>query len=147
MEEDLRLPFTERLSVRQWILIDVVVAAGLAAVSLGQIHHDHSPSLVGPGWNVVRYLAVASACVPLPFRRHAPMAVLAVVTLGVALLNALGVQGVVVISLALVAYSAASTSAIRTSLAAVVAAVVVSAVGGLAAPTGPGAGRSRLDGW
>src|SRR6202022_4139359 len=82
----------------------------------------------GTGWQVLRFTAIAAACLPLPFRRRYPTRVLAVISAAVVVLVALGVRGPNMAALVLAIYSAA---------AGVIAAVLL---GALAAYGGPGWG-------
>jgi signal transduction histidine kinase len=137
--DDLQLPFTERLSARQWVVIDVFVAIALAAASAGQVAgvgHIVPSTLTGTGWDVVRYLAVVAACAPLPLRRRSPVGVLGVIAVSVALLDALGGQYLALLAVTPAVYSVAAASARRASLAAVAAAVAVMEISALSAARG-----------
>ena len=91
--DELRPPLTERLPARRQLFLDVLVAVLLAAASSAEIAVSNRASPAGPGWTVVRYLAVAAACGALPFRRRFAAPVLGVVAVAVALLNALSGSG------------------------------------------------------
>jgi hypothetical protein len=75
--DELRPPLTERLPARRQLFLDVLVAVLLAAASSAEIAVSNRASPAGPGWTVVRYLAVAAACGALPFRRRFAAPVLA----------------------------------------------------------------------
>ncbi len=149
---ELRLPFTERLSTRRRLVLDVLLAALLAAASSAQVAADHQMLPVGPGWMVLRYLAVAAACGSLPFRRRFAVPVLGVVAVAVALVSALGGYGglaasgggLVLLALAPAVYSVTTTATSPGSLTAVGAAVAVIEAGALSAVGGPDWGAAVL---
>ncbi len=150
--DELHLPFTERLSTRRQLVLDVVLAALLAAASSAQIAAGGLMVPAGSGWTVLRYLAVAAACGSLPFRRRFPGPVLGVVTVALALLNALGGRGglaaagggLAVLAVMPAVYSVAATSTRRESLTGAGAAVVTIEAGALAAVGGPDWGAALL---
>jgi hypothetical protein len=90
--DDLRVPFAERLSARQWVLVDVAVAV-LAAVAWLSAIVVSLASRPGPparsGSDIVRFLAVDAAIASITFRRRFPVAALAVGGASVALYTAL----------------------------------------------------------
>jgi signal transduction histidine kinase len=150
--DDAPLPLAERLSARQWALIDMVLVALLAAASLFSIALGGQTTPAGLAWTVVRYLAVAAACGSLLFRRRLPFVVLGVVAVSVAFLNALGGQrnidagggGLAVLALTFAVYSVAVTSTRRTSLATIGVAVGAIEVAALVAAGGPDWGATLL---
>jgi signal transduction histidine kinase len=138
--EDLRLPFTQRISARQWVAIDVVLAVLLAAASASRVAFGpHSPP-AGQAWVAVRYLAVALACGSLPFRRRFPIAVLCLVAVSVSLLEALAEQELTLLAVAMAVYSVAAASIGWISLGTVATAAGAIMVGALAAAGGPDGG-------
>jgi signal transduction histidine kinase len=151
--DELRPPLTERLPVRRPLFLDVVVAVVLAAGSIAEIAAGHQVSPVGPGWTVVRYLAVVAACGALPFRRRFPAPVLAVVAVAVALLNALagpggglitGSGGLAVLAVPLAVYGVASAPASPRAAAGIGAALATVEAGALSAAGGPEWGTTLL---
>lgn len=147
---DLRVPFAERLSARQWVLVDVVVALLAWAALLGAIRVNGPGTPAGLGWTVVRYLAVGAACASLPFRRRFPVAVLGAVGASVALFSALAGQHdgigdlLTLLLVALSVYAVVATSARRAALAVVGAAVAAIEAGAFASPGGPDWGIAAL---
>ncbi|MEA2589609.1 MAG: hypothetical protein QOH66_2536, partial [Actinomycetota bacterium] len=135
--EELPLPLGQRLSARHWAAIDAVVAALLAAGTAAAVAVGRHGLPTGARWDVVRYLAVATACAPLPLRRRRPIAVLGVATVSVALLVALGVHGPVVLVVALAIYTVAASSAERTPLGVVAAVVGALGLAALVSAGGP----------
>jgi signal transduction histidine kinase len=151
--EELRLPLTERLSAPRLLVLDVVLAALLAAASSAQIAAGGLTLPAGSGWIVLRYLAVAAACGSLPFRRRFPGPVLGVVAVAVALLNALGGYGgglpaagggLAVLAVIPAVYSVTATSTRRESLTGVGAAVATIEAGALSAAGGPDWGAALV---
>jgi signal transduction histidine kinase len=138
--EDLRLPFTQRVSSRQWVAIDVVLAVLLAARSASRVAFGPHNLPAGEAWVVVRYLAVALACGSLPFRRRFPMAVLCLVAVSVSLLEALAEQELILLAVAMAVYTVAATSIGWISLGTVAAAAGAITAGALAAAGGPDGG-------
>lgn len=135
--EEQPLPFTQRLSARHWVGLDVVLAAIFAAGSAGAVVIGRHGAPSGSGFVAVRYLVVAAACGALPLRRRHPKVVLAVSMISVALLASLGMHGPVLLVVALVVYSLAVASAERLSLVVVGAVVAALVVGALGAAGGP----------
>ncbi|HEX9545908.1 MAG TPA: sensor histidine kinase [Acidimicrobiales bacterium] len=118
VDEGLPAPFTPQLSPRQWVAVDILLAAVLAGLSIHVIStKEVHPA--GAAWDVARGAAVMVACLPLPFRRRYPMQVLAVVTAAVVTMLSLGARGPAVASVAFAMYSVAATSERRTSPAVV----------------------------
>jgi hypothetical protein len=151
--EELRPPLTERLPLRRRLLLEVVVAVLLAAASSAQIAASHQGLPAGPGWTVVRYVAVAVACGALPFRRRFTAPVLGVVAVAVALLNALagsgrglitGSGGLAVLAVPLAVYGVAAAPASRWAAAWVGAAVATLEAGALLAAGGPDWGTALM---
>ena len=138
-------PLAERLSARQWVLVDIVVAALVYAASAGEILAGGPAATSGAGWIVARALAVGVACVSLPFRRRFPTAVLGVVTAAVAFVNGAagppslegGGGGLLVLAVPLAVYPVVLTSRRGRAVLEVGAAVVAIEVGALLAPGGP----------
>jgi signal transduction histidine kinase len=148
MSTDLRVPLTQRLRSRTWVLLDsgfaVLLLVFTIFVALGARRQgDHFAIRREPGdpvgatWDALRYLAVFVACVSLPFRRRWPGAVLAVTATCDAVLLALGVHGPVQIAVALALYSAAVASPRRLPVGTLGAVVAATLLGALIAPDGP----------
>ncbi len=135
--EDLRLPLAQRLSFRQWVILDVVVALLLAFASAKDVAFSPHRVPAGDGWVVLQCIAVGAACGSLPFRRRFPMPVLGVVAVSVALLVALGGSTPALLAVAMAVYSVAATSIGWMSLATVVGAVGLIEIGAVAAARGP----------
>jgi signal transduction histidine kinase len=135
-------PLAERLSARQWVLADVVVAALIYVASAGEIHAGGPTAPSGSGWIAARTLAVAVACLSLPFRRRFPLAVLGIVTAAVAFVNGAagppdlegGGGGLLVLAVPLAVYPVVLTSTRRRAVLEVGAAVVAIEIGALLAP-------------
>ena len=146
-------PLAERLSARQWILIDIVAAALIYAASAGVIHAGGPTAPSGAGWIAARTLAVGVACLALPFRRRFPTAVLCVVTAAVAFVNGAagppdfggGGGGLLVLALPLAIYAVVLTSRRRRAVFEVGAAVLAIEAGALVAPGGPDWGATLLE--
>ena len=131
------LPFTQRLTRRPWIAIDVLVAGLLAtssvlATALGEEQH---PS--GAQWDAVRYAAILVACLALPLRRRNPMQALYLIAPATVVLVALGTRGPTLITATAVVYSIAATTQRRSSLRAGLVVVGGVVVGALVAEGGP----------
>ena len=151
--DELRPPLTERLPARRQLFLDVLVAVLLAAASSAQIAVSDRASPAGPGWTVVRYLAVAAACGALPFRRRFAAPVLGVVAVAVALLNALsgsggglitGGGGLAVLAVPLAVYGVAAASMSPGRAAGIGAAVATIEAGALSAVGGPDWGAALM---
>jgi signal transduction histidine kinase len=138
-------PFAERLSPRQWVLIDIAAAALVYAASAGEIAAGGSTAPSGPGWTAARSVAVAAACASIPFRRRFPTAVLGIVSATVAFINAAGGPpsmeggggGLLVLAVPLAVYPVALASKRRRAALEIGAAVAAIEVGALVAPGGP----------
>jgi signal transduction histidine kinase len=131
------LPFTQRLTRRPWIAIDVLVAGLLAtssvlATALGEEQH---PS--GAQWDAVRYAAILAACLALPLRRRNPMQALYLIAPATVVLVALGTRGPALITATAVVYSIAATTQRRSSLRAGLVVVGGVVVGAMVAEGGP----------
>ena len=161
--DELHSPLTERPPARRQLFLDVAMAALLAAASSAQIAFGNRGVATGPGWTMVRYLAVAAACGALPFRRRFVAPVLGVVAVAVAVLTALGGPGgglisgggslaVLAVPVAVYGVAAASVSpgrptrisATRIGAAGIGAAVAVIVAGALSAVGGPDWGATLL---
>ena len=55
-------PLAERLSARQWVLVDIVVAFLVYAASAGEILAGGPAAPSGRGWIAARALAAGVAC-------------------------------------------------------------------------------------
>jgi signal transduction histidine kinase len=138
-------PLAERLSARQWVLVDIVVAALVYVASAGEIHAGGPTAPSGAGWIAARTLAVGVACLSLPFRRRFPLAVLGIVTAAVAFVNGAagppdlegGGGGLLVLAVPLAVYPVVLTSTRRRAVLEAGAAVVAIEIGALVAPGGP----------
>jgi signal transduction histidine kinase len=130
-----RVPLAQRLSRRDWAALDVLLAVVLLAGTLAHMSRPHSQS--GTAWDVARYLAALVACVPLAVRRRWPVPVLALVTVGDAVLVALGFHGPAQVGVAFAIFTVAVTSQRRLSLLTVSAVAGAMFAGALLAPGGP----------
>jgi signal transduction histidine kinase len=137
VDEGQSLPLTQRLTERHWIAIDGVFACLLAAASVLATAFGTRVQPSGAGWDLVRYVAILVACLPLPWRRWHPMRVLYVVAPAVVVLVALGTPGPTLLPAAAVIYSIATTSQRRTSVKAMLGVVVGVAIGAMVASGGP----------
>jgi signal transduction histidine kinase len=103
------LPFSQRVSARQWLLIDGGFALLVAVSTVAAIVTGRFGGPTGRGWDVVRIAATFVACGVLPLRRAYPRQVLACEAILVALLVALlGVRGPITLLAALAVYTAAA---------------------------------------
>jgi len=140
--DDLQVPFAERLTARQWVLVDVAVAVvtWLALFSAIRINSPGMPA--GHGWTVARHLAAIAACASLMFRRRYPAAMLGVAGGSAALFTALAGQNdaigmvLTIFLVALAVYTMVVTASKRPALIAVAAAVAVIEAGAFAAAAG-----------
>jgi signal transduction histidine kinase len=138
-------PLSERFSARQWVVIDIVAAALVFAVSAGEIRVGGPAAPSGPGWIAARTVAVAVACASLPFRRRFPTSVLGIVTAAVAFVSGAagppalegGGGGLLVLAVPLAVYPVVLTSPRRRAALEVGAAVVVIVVSALVASGDP----------
>jgi signal transduction histidine kinase len=138
-------PLAERLSARQWVLVDIVVAVLVYAASATEIHVGDPTAPSGAGWVAARTLAVGVVCLSLPFRRRFPIAVLGVVAVAIAFVNGAagppdlegGGGGLLVLAVPLAVYPVVLTSGRRRAVLEVGAAVVAIEVGALVAPGSP----------
>ena len=138
MDTDLRVPFTQRLRPRVWVMLDGGLATLLLVFTVVAIAKRREPGHpVGTTWDALRYLAAFVACVSLPFRRRWPGMVLAATATADAALIALGVHGPVQIAVALAIYSAAVASPGRLPVGTLGAVVAAMLLGALIAPNGP----------
>jgi signal transduction histidine kinase len=133
----LTLPFTQRLSPRAWIALDIVFAATFAALAILVPNPEHHPLPAGTGWDITRAVGILIACTLLPLRRWRPRLVLVACTAVVMALIVLGVVGPVAVVLALCLYTATADADPRLSLAAGPAVVVALLVAALLAVGGP----------
>jgi signal transduction histidine kinase len=138
MHRDPGVPLTRRLSRRDWLVLDGVLAVVFLAATIARIPNpEHSSQLSGTAWDVVRYVAAVMASVPLAVRRRWPVPVLAVVTAGDAVLVALGSHGPALIGVAFAIYTVAVTSTRRVPLRTAGAVAGVMLLSALVAPGGP----------
>ncbi len=131
------LPFSQRISARQWLAVDAVWAGFAAVVSCGAVIAERHGPPAGSGWDVLRVAAILAVCAVLPLRRPYPVEVLASTTVGVALLVAVGVHGPVTVNVALAMFTVAAGNERRTSMLMVGAVAGTVAVGALVAGGGP----------
>jgi signal transduction histidine kinase len=136
MDTDLRVPLTQRLRPRTWVLLDSGLAVLLLVFTIFAIRREPGDP-VGTTWDALRYLAAFVACVSLPFRRRWPGAVLAATATGNAALLALGLHGPVQIAVALAMYSAAAAAPRRLPIGTLGAVIAATLLGALIAPNGP----------
>jgi len=132
-----RPPLTYRITPRQWLLIDVAVAAAAMVVITFGLRVVHGPRIAVPSAGVA--VVTAAATLPVAVRRRWPLPVFAVVAAAVAAATAVGrdpLGGDLMLGMA--AYMAAVRLPRGTALAALVAAEAAILAGLLlAAATGP----------
>jgi signal transduction histidine kinase len=135
----LPLPLTQRLSVRQWTMVDLGVAALLAVTGVaGSIAGFDGAGRQSPASEVVRVALILAACVALPARRRYPRAVLAIIAGAMVGLILVGSRGPIVLLVILAIYTVASVSPPQTSLwaaALVTAGVLIASVAATGAPS------------
>ncbi len=140
--EKLRQPLAERLSPRQWVILDVGVATLLAFASVKAVAFSPHRVPAGDSWVVLQYAAAGAACGSLPFRRRFPIPVLCAVAVSVAFLVALGASTPALLAVAMAVYSVAAASIGWKSLATVAGLVGVIELGAVAAARGPAPGAA-----
>ncbi|MEV0208073.1 sensor histidine kinase [Streptomyces sp. NPDC050788] len=128
-------PLSRRLTARHWTLLDGAIATAAAANAAALAATRH-PDPRGPVWDLVRYAAIAAVCLPLPWRRRRPVAVLAVISGAVAVSMALHSNAWLVQLATLAMYSMAAVTPRRRSLTALAAGVLVVFGGALAGASG-----------
>ncbi|MCU1429925.1 MAG: histidine kinase [Actinomycetia bacterium] len=133
VEVDAPPPFSQRMSARQWLLVDVAWAALTVVVTIAAVVTDHHGGPFGSGWDIARIVLVVALCAALPLRRTYPRAVLVATTVLAAFLVAIGVHGPVTLITALALYTVAANNDRRTSLITVGAPVAAIALGALLA--------------
>jgi signal transduction histidine kinase len=135
MDREPRVPLTQRLSPRDWVALDVLLALVLLA---GTLAHRPAPAgQTGTGWDLLRDAAALVACLPLAVRRRWPGPVLALVAVGDASCVALGFHGPAQVGVAFAMFTYAVSSPRRVPLVTVGAVVGVMLAGALVAPGGP----------
>jgi signal transduction histidine kinase len=138
--DDLSEPLTRRLrrrlTSRQWVFLDVAVAVAAAAEAAGAVAASPHLDPRGLGWELVRYPAIAAVCLPLPWRRRRPVAVLAVITGAVGVSLALHSNAWLVQVTTLAMYSMAAVTPRRRSLALLIGSVLVVLAGALIGASG-----------
>lgn len=88
MAETLRPPLTYRVTPRQWLAVDVVTAAATMVVMVFSLRLLHSPRFVVPRADVT--IASAAATLPVAVRRLWPVPAVAIVTVAISVLTAVG---------------------------------------------------------
>jgi signal transduction histidine kinase len=88
MTEALRPPLTYRVTPRQWLAVDVVTAVLTMVVMVFSLRLVHSPRLVAPNADVV--IGSVAATLPVAVRRLWPVPVVAIVTMAISGLTAVG---------------------------------------------------------
>jgi signal transduction histidine kinase len=91
----------------------------------------------GSLWQVVRYVLIIAIGIALPYRRHYPRAVLAVIASGMVGLIVVGNRGPLLLALVLAIYSVTSVSPPKASLRAAVLVTVAVLLAGLSASGSP----------
>jgi signal transduction histidine kinase len=137
VDTDAAVPFVHRVSRREWLVLDSLLAIVLLAATVARIPNGERANLSGASWDVVRYGAAVLATVPLAVRRWWPGPVLALVTIGDAALVALGSHGPALIGVAFAIYTVAVTAPRRLPLRLVGAVVGTMLVAALVGPGGP----------
>jgi signal transduction histidine kinase len=83
-----RPPLTYRITARQWLAVDAAAAAATLVVMMFGLRLTHAPRLLMPTPDVAA--AIVAASLPVAVRRLWPLPVLAVVTVAVSFLTAMG---------------------------------------------------------
>jgi signal transduction histidine kinase len=133
-----------QLTGRQQIALDSLLAAALAGTSAVTSGDLHASGPHGVGFTVVRYLAVAAACVPLPARRRWPGPVLGLGVAAEAVLAGLGIRLPALLAAGFPMYSLAATAAGALRYRVVLAAIGPLMIGGLLAWDGNSAGTAII---
>ncbi|MCI3240585.1 sensor histidine kinase [Streptomyces spinosisporus] len=128
-------PLSRRLTARHWTLLDGAIATAAAANAAALAATRH-PEPRGLTWDLVRYAAIAAVCLPLPWRRRRPLAVLTVISGAVGVSMALHSNAWLVQLATLAMYSMAAVTPRRRSLTALAAGVLVVFGGALAGASG-----------
>jgi signal transduction histidine kinase len=131
------VPFSQRISPRQWVAVDCVWAALLAFFSIGGVVTGRHGGPDGSGWDVARVAVIVAVCAALPLRRSYPTKVLAASTAGVAVLIAIGVHGPGTAVVAFAMFTVAANSDRRTPMSTVGAVVGVVGTAALVTRGGP----------
>jgi signal transduction histidine kinase len=131
------VPYSQRLSPRVWVALDVLLAAFLLSITIASVTVQETKTLATPKWDALRIAAALLACGALPLRRRWPFGVLVATTIGDAILGALAIRGPGQVAVAFAMFTVAASSTRRDSLrlAGVVAAVMLFAA--LIVPGGP----------
>ena len=131
VEESLPRPLFQWLGPRQWRDLDIALALGLFGIIVGVTATSPTLTPTGTGWTVVRYVAIGAACLPLPARRRYPLAVLAIITSGAALVLALNAHSATQVMVAFAMYSVTAVAPRRISLTALGCALAAVVAGAL----------------
>ncbi len=147
--ERVPIPWSHRLSDRDWVRVDVAVAIFFGAISIAAIAAHPTPGtrtelprLHGAGWDTVRVLGVLAGSIALPFRRRRPEAVLAICAAGAVLLVVIGFRGPSLITVPLAMYTVATMVDRRRARLALGLVAGALAIGAIAAIGGPGFGSA-----
>jgi signal transduction histidine kinase len=143
------VPWSHRITEKDWMLVDVVASILVAAASIAAIYLPGGkgggpdlPRLHGAGWDTLRLVAVLAACGALPFRRRRPLAVLSVCAAASVLVIVIGFRGPVLVTVPLAMYSVAAQVDRRVSRAALGVVAGAMAIAAVAAVGGPGWGSA-----
>lgn len=131
------LPFSQRVSARQWQLIDGAWALLVAAFTVAAVVTGRFDGAAGRGWDVARVAATVVVCGVLPLRRAYPRQVLGCTAILVGLAVALGVRGPVTSLAALALYTVAATNDRRLPVATVASVAGLVCVAALVPQGGP----------
>jgi len=125
MDIGVPIPFAQRLSRRQWLALDVVVAVVVAVLTIFVPVEGHDVLAVNDGWDVAIVVVIIVGCALLPFRRRWPLPVLIATSVAVGSSIAAGVRGPLPILVALCLYTVAVDPEVDGSVCAVAAATIV----------------------
>jgi signal transduction histidine kinase len=146
---DVPIPWSHRLTERDWMRMDIAFSFFLAALSIAAIYVQPShvpkrelPHLHGVGWDTVRLVGVLTASIALPFRRRRPETVLAVCAAAAVLLIVIGFRGPILLTVPLAMYTVATRADRRTSRNALALVAGSLAVAAITAVGGPGLGSA-----
>jgi signal transduction histidine kinase len=132
------LPFSQRLSARQWLLIDCGWAVLVAVTTTAAILTDRFGGPSGHGWDVARVAATVAVGAVLPMRRVYPRQVLACEAVLVALVLApVGVRGPISTFPALALYTLAAANDRRLPIVTVASVAGLLGFGALLTQGGP----------
>jgi signal transduction histidine kinase len=145
MDPGLAAQLTRRLTGRQRVALDGLLAVALAATSAPVTSRDlHAAGPHSLAFTAVSYLAVGAASLPLPARRRYPRLVLGLVVAADAVLVGLGIRLPVALAAGFAMYSLAAAAPAALRYRVVIAAVAPLVAAAFLAWDGPAAGTTIL---